>query len=255
LKLAPSLGDGETNVSPNTKESTDALKNECYEQPRPMPRIYVKTGPSDGARVKGDNYASQYRYQAPWKFWCKLEWIIDTQLKKLCDEALLEKEELRHSFKYDDFWWTVKQVEGTRVFRNTNYTMKMSLDEHNKSEQPPVTSLDELPDSHWWDDGESNVDTEIALVRTNEWWKQWDHFAINRLLSQKCKIDRIVPGSEGWLITLRYDGESNVDTEIALVRTNNWWSDHITINHLLLEGYEIDRIVPGQEGWLTTLRR
>jgi hypothetical protein len=61
--------------------------------------------------------------------------------------------------------------------------------------------------------------------------------------------------STSWLIKLRDYGESKTYAEIALVRTNDWWSDHITINHLLRKGYEIDRIVPGSEGWLITLRK
>jgi hypothetical protein len=131
--------------------------------------------------------------------------------------------------------------------------MKMLLDEYNKLYHPLVTSLDELPDWYWGEDNESKADTEIALVRTNDWWEQWDRFAINRLLSQGCRIHTIVPCSKGWAITLRYDGESKDDTEIALVRTNDWWSDHASINRLLARGYEIDRIVPGSEGCLITL--
>lgn len=80
--------------------------------------------------VKGDNYAFTYRYQPDMYvpvLWCRLPWIIDIQLKKLCDEALLENEETRHSFKYDDYWWTVKhdQMMGAKVFRDTDYTRKM----------------------------------------------------------------------------------------------------------------------------------
>jgi hypothetical protein len=81
-------------------------------------------------RVKGDNYAFTYRYEPDLympKLWCRLHWIIDIQLKKLCDEALLENEETRHSFKYDDYWWTVKddQKMGAKVFRDTDYTRNM----------------------------------------------------------------------------------------------------------------------------------
>ena len=238
--MTTNLGDGETNVS--------------NEQLRPIPRILVLHPPTDGRHTEGDKRASEYRYEAPWKFWCKPEWIIDTQLKKLCDDAL-EKEEIRQSFKYNDYWWTVKhdQEKGTRVFRNTDYTMKMLLDEYNKLYHPLVTSLDELPDWYWREDSESKADTEIVLVRTNDWWEQWDRFAINRLLSQGCRIHTIVQCSEGWFITLRYDSESEADTEIALVRTKYWWSDHVLINRLLARGYEIDRIVPGSEGCLITL--
>src|SRR5215469_5528879 len=131
------MANGETNVS--------------NEQLRPIPRIFVVHPATDGAHVKGNNYASEYRIEAPWKLWCKPEWIIDIQLKKLCDDALLEKQEIRQSFKYNGYWWTVKhdQETGTRVFRNTDHSVKMSLDEHNKLYEPLVTSLDELPDWYW----------------------------------------------------------------------------------------------------------
>lgn len=81
-------------------------------------------------RVKGDNYAFTYRYEPDLympKLWCRPYWIIDIQLMKLCDEALLENEETRHSFKYDDYWWTVTHdhMKGTKVMRDTDYTMKM----------------------------------------------------------------------------------------------------------------------------------
>jgi hypothetical protein len=67
--------------------------------------------------------------------------------------------------------------------------------------QPPVRdALDELPDSYWWDAFEIR-DTEIELVRPKNW--TWDRLAVNNLLSKGYKIDRIVSGSEGWLITLR----------------------------------------------------
>ena len=80
-------------------------------------------------RVKGDKYAFTYRYEPDLYmplFWCRLHWIIDIQLKKLCDEALLEKEKARHTFKYDNFWWTVTDDQrGAKVFRDTDYTRKM----------------------------------------------------------------------------------------------------------------------------------
>ena len=82
-------------------------------------------------RVKGDKYAFTYRYEPDLYIpilWCRLRWIIDIQLKKLCDKALLENEENRHSFKYDDYWWTVKHdqtIKGAKVFRDTDYNMKM----------------------------------------------------------------------------------------------------------------------------------
>jgi hypothetical protein len=82
-------------------------------------------------RVEGDNYAFTYRYEPDLympRLWCRLRWIIDIQLKKLCDEALLEKEEARHTFKYGDYWWTVKHdqtLKGAKVFRETEYSRKM----------------------------------------------------------------------------------------------------------------------------------
>jgi hypothetical protein len=80
--------------------------------------------------IEGDNYAFTYRLKPDLympSVWCRLDWITDIQLKKLCDEALLEKEEARHSFKYEDYWWTVThdQMTGTKVFRCTEHARKM----------------------------------------------------------------------------------------------------------------------------------
>jgi hypothetical protein len=80
--------------------------------------------------IEGDNYALTYRLKPDLympSVWCRLDWIIDIQLKKLCDEALLEKEKARRSFKYDDYWWTVThdQMTGTKVFRYTESFRKM----------------------------------------------------------------------------------------------------------------------------------
>src|SRR5215831_3159707 len=83
--------------------------------------------------VKGDKYAFTYRYEPDLympKLWCSLYWITDIQLKKLCEEALLEKDKTRHSFKYDDYWWTViPDKKGAKVFRDTEGRRKMFLDE------------------------------------------------------------------------------------------------------------------------------
>ena len=79
--------------------------------------------------VKGDKYAFTYRYEPDLympKLWCSLHWITDIQLKKLCEEALLEKDKTRHSFKYDDYWWTViPDKKGAKVFRYTEHFRKM----------------------------------------------------------------------------------------------------------------------------------
>ena len=56
--------------------------------------------------VKGDRYAVTYRLEPDLYIpilWCRLLWIKDKQLKKLCDDALLEKEKARHTFKYDGY--------------------------------------------------------------------------------------------------------------------------------------------------------
>jgi len=86
--------------------------------------------------VKGDNYAFTYRLE-PCLYiptlWCRLPWITDIQLKKLCEEALLEKEKTRHSFKYGNLWWTVvPDQKGTKVLRDSERRMRMFLDEDNE---------------------------------------------------------------------------------------------------------------------------
>jgi len=90
---------------------------------------------------------------------------------------------------------------GTRNTKESALNKECNEEPPEVNEQSPVRdTLDELPDSYWWDAFEIR-DTEIALVRPKDW--PWDRFTVNNLLSKGYKIDRIVSGSEGWLITLR----------------------------------------------------
>ena len=94
--------------------------------------------------VKGDRFAFTYRYEPDLympKLWCRLHWITDIQLKKLCDEALLEKEEARHSFKYGGYWWTVThdRMRRAKVLRDTDYYRKMWMEPIN--DHRPTTPI------------------------------------------------------------------------------------------------------------------
>ena len=94
--------------------------------------------------VEGDNYAFTYRLEPDLhipELWCRLDWITDIQLKKLCEEALLEKDKTRHSFKYDDYWWTViPDKKGAKVFRETEERRKMFFDEANEHKGVPMSA-------------------------------------------------------------------------------------------------------------------
>ena len=89
--------------------------------------------------VEGDNYAFTYRLEPDLhipELWCRPPWITDIQLKKLCEAALLEQDKTSHSFKYDDYLWTViPDQKGAKVYRETEERRKMFLDEVNEHNQ------------------------------------------------------------------------------------------------------------------------
>lgn len=129
-------------------------------------------------------------------------------------------------------------------------------------EQPPAVNEQPLTTQ----DLMMSSDTEIAFVHNDLctvkvladriFVPTSTPLSVKELHSKGYKIDRILPGSKGWLILLRYDGESKTEIEIAVIREKNWDSDYLSIKALLkFKGYKIDRIVPGSEGWLIMLTR
>ena len=140
----------------------------------------------------------------------------------------------------------------TNVSLNTESALKKEC----KEEQPPVVNEQPLVLADLM--MMPNVDTETAFVyngMANRFVATSTPLHLKELLSKGFKIDRIMPGSKGWLILLRYEGESKTEIEIAEVREKNWLDDYLYIKPLLSKGFKIDRIVPGSEGWLITLRR
>ena len=168
--MATSLGDDETNVSLNNKESGDALKKECNEEQPPE----VNEQPLVRDAL--------------------------TEQPLMTEDLMMMGCGTEIAYVHNDI--STAKLLAKRIF------------------VPTTTCLDpkELHSKHGW------------------------------------KIDRIMPGSKGWLILLRHDGEKT-EIEIAVVREKNWFDDYLSIKPLLSKGYKIDRIVPGSEGWLMILRR